>query len=254
MQTKAVLVYSEAFYSLQGEGRTTGVPALFLRLTGCNLMCGGFGVEKDGIMRDGATWVCDTIPVWMRGKKLSQADIIQKLDTDFRALERLRSGAHLVVTGGEPLLQQERILNFLELLESDYACRPIVEIETNATLTPLPELAKRVQYWNCSPKLSNSGMPKEKRYFPETLRAFTALGTATMYKFVVSRQSDYSEIYEDFLQSGLIAREQIVLMPGADNREDLLRMNALVADICIAEQLRMSTRLHIEIWNKKTGV
>ena len=52
---KNKLVVSEKFYSIQGEGQTMGVPAVFLRLGGCNLLCKGKG------------WVCDSIEVWKKG-------------------------------------------------------------------------------------------------------------------------------------------------------------------------------------------
>ena len=40
------LRYSEAFYSIQGEGRFVGVPSVFLRTFGCNFECAGFGQER----------------------------------------------------------------------------------------------------------------------------------------------------------------------------------------------------------------
>ena len=57
---------SEQFYSIQGEGRTVGVPALFLRLQGCNLTCGGKKTVLTGNKQDGASWRCDTIEVWTK--------------------------------------------------------------------------------------------------------------------------------------------------------------------------------------------
>ena len=39
--------YTEAFYSIQGEGRFTGVPSVFLRMYGCNFTCPKFGIAKD---------------------------------------------------------------------------------------------------------------------------------------------------------------------------------------------------------------
>ena len=86
---------AEMFYSLQGEGRSSGCPAVFLRLQHCNLLCG----------RDDASWRCDTLDVWRRGQALTFAEIIDS----WRAkgwLAHLAANAHLVVTGGEPLLQQ----------------------------------------------------------------------------------------------------------------------------------------------------
>lgn len=253
MSKNQKIAVSEYFYSLQGEGRTTGIPAIFLRLTGCNLMCGGKGVEKDGIMRDGATWICDTIDVWMQGTTFSFPDLVTRLNEATNFVHRLKTGVHLVITGGEPLLQQERILAFLEYLEANYQLRPIIEVETNASILPLPELDARVQYWNTSPKLSNSGMFKTQRIDASILQWFSR-NPNTMFKFVVTTKEDFQEIQEELIQTGWVDPSKIVLMPGADSIEQLLERNQMVAEICIEHQLRMCTRLHVEIWNKLTGV
>lgn len=253
MQKSQKIAVSEYFYSLQGEGRTMGIPAIFLRLTGCNLMCGGKGVEKDGLMRDGATWICDTIDVWMHGTTYSFSDLIQHLNKATNFITRLKEGVHLVITGGEPLLQQERILAFLTYLEENYQLKPIVEIETNATIIPLLELDQRVQYWNTSPKLSNSGMFPKQRLLPDVLKWFSQ-NPNTMFKFVITKQQDFDELQTEFIHTALIDSSKIVLMPGADSIEQLLERNQFVAELCIQHQLRMCTRLHVEIWNKLTGV
>ena len=46
----AKLRYSEAFYSVQGEGRFVGVPSIFLRVFGCNFECRGFGQERGNLI------------------------------------------------------------------------------------------------------------------------------------------------------------------------------------------------------------
>ena len=247
------IAVSEYFYSLQGEGRTMGIPAIFLRLTGCNLICGGYGVEKDGILRDGATWVCDTIQVWMKGTTFNFDDLCQELNSKLDFIKRLNSGVHLVITGGEPLLQQDRIISFLEFLEVQFKCIPTVEIETNATIIPKEELNIRVSYWNVSPKLQNSGMPDKERLVDDALTYFRD-NFKTMFKFVISRKEDFEEIQTNFLDKGLIKKEQLVFMPASNSLDDLLKTNKLVAEICIEHQIKMSTRLHIEIWDKLTGV
>ena len=243
---------SEFFYSLQGEGRTMGVPAVFLRLRGCNLMCGGWGTERDGALYDGATWRCDTIEVWIRGKGYDFATLVEAMDAavDFRL--RMRQGAHLVVTGGEPLLQQERLLAFLSYLEAVEGLRPVVEVETNATVLPLAALDERVHYWNTSPKLSNSGMGESVRIYPKILAWFGA-NPKTMSKFVLSSEADWLELERDFLARGLVNRSQLVLMAAASSSAALREANQWLADLCIRECLRMSSRLHVELWNELTG-
>lgn len=253
MQKNQKIAVSEYFYSLQGEGRTMGIPAIFLRLTGCNLMCGGKGVEKDRQMRDGATWICDTIEVWMHGTTLSFPNLIHILNEKVDFIKRLKEGVHLVITGGEPLLQQKRIVGFLEYLEKNHQLIPIVEIETNATILPLSELDNRVQYWNTSPKLSNSGMFPQQRLVYDVLKWFSQ-NPNTMFKFVITTKEDFEELQTELMNISLIDPKKIVLMPGADSIEQLLERNQLVAEICIQHQLRMCTRLHVEIWNKLTGV
>jgi 7-carboxy-7-deazaguanine synthase len=253
MQKQDKIAVSEYFYSLQGEGRTMGVPAVFLRLTGCNLMCGGKGVEKDGILRDSATWVCDTIAVWMQGTTWSFKDITEELNKTTDFVKRLKEGVHLVITGGEPLLQQTRILHYLEYLEEEHQLIPIVEIETNATILPLTDLDKRVHFWNSSPKLSNSGMPLEERLNTEILKWFSA-NDKTMFKFVLSKKEEFEEIRDQLISTSVIDPSKIVLMPAADSIEQLLERNEMIALLCIENQMRMSTRLHVEIWNKLTGV
>lgn len=247
------IAVSEFFYSLQGEGRTMGIPAIFLRLTGCNLMCGGYGVEKDGILRDGATWVCDTISVWIKGTTFTFDDLLILLNEKLNFIQRLQEGVHLVITGGEPLLQQKRIVAFLAYLENEYNLKPILEIETNATVVPIKDLDARVHYWNTSPKLSNSGMPEKERIKADALHFFYN-NDRTMSKFVISEPGDWNEIYTDFIDKKLVKKEHIVLMPAAESLEKLLERNKIVADICIENQIRMCTRMHVEIWNQLTGV
>ena len=40
------LAISEIFFSIQGEGKTVGIPSVFVRLGGCNLICGGEGTQN----------------------------------------------------------------------------------------------------------------------------------------------------------------------------------------------------------------
>ena len=65
-------------------------------------------------------------------------------------------GAHIIITGGEPLLQQIALMEWIQLLDRSLK----IEIETNGTVLPTRELQERVYQWNVSPKLENSGENK----------------------------------------------------------------------------------------------
>jgi 7-carboxy-7-deazaguanine synthase len=239
------LAVSEVFYSIQGEGKTTGVPAVFVRLAGCNLMCGGKGTEKDGKLHDGATWRCDSIEVWIKGKSKPYADILP-----IECQEAIRNGAHVIITGGEPMLQQKNIVGFIEYMQQNLNEDVYIEIETNGTIFPSEEMQGLVDQWNVSPKLANSGMPKEDRINIDVLTGLSYYHT--QYKFVVSSGKDWEEIKQDFLP--YLPKNYITLMPAGSNQDELKETKEVVAEICKENYLRLTNRLHIDIWNKKTGV
>jgi len=106
-----------------------------------------------------------------------------------------------------------------------------------------------VNQWNCSPKLKNSGNEFNIRYKPEVLKVFNELNT--QFKFVIETERDYAEILEhfDFLYHG-----KIWLMPAGENQELLSKTKPVVAELAKKYHHKLTNRLHIEIWDKKTGV
>lgn len=236
---------SETFYSIQGEGITVGIPSVFLRLSVCNLLCGGYGTQKDGKLHGGATWRCDTIEVWQKGKKVAIKDVLAP-----EMLTALQRGAHLIITGGEPLMQQDNIYTLLLWLLSEQIT-PDIEIETNGTIAPSEAMMDWKAQYNVSPKLSNSGMPLHKRFKPDVI---TALNFAhrSIFKFVISSEKDFEEIDKDWLP--LIDTQKVVLMPAGESRWHLEQTSILTAELCKRYGFRFSPRLHINIWDKKTGV
>ena len=93
----------------------------------------------------------------------------------------------------------------------------------------------------------------EERLDIEALKWFSS-NPKTMFKFVITAKEDFDEIQDQLIKTSIIDPSKIVLMPGADSIDQLLERNQMVAQLCIDNQLRMSTRLHVEIWNKLTGV
>lgn len=210
----------EIFYSLQGEGARVGTPAVFLRLAGCNLSC---------------TW-CDTKHSWGAGMELSVAEVAQRLQA--------YSCRNLVITGGEPLLQQEEIAELLELLPPDY----VVEVETNGSIEPSRALRQRVDWWNVSPKLQHSGNDAGKALSFDALEAFAEMPNV-WFKFVVQGEADWRAI--DALE---LPQHQIMLMPCAATRAELAAARPAVAEMCLQHGVRLGERLHLVLWDTKKGV
>lgn len=227
---KDTLKVSELYYSLQGEGSTTGVPCVFLRLQGCVLDC---------------EW-CDTKEVWKRGDRMKVDNIVEMI-WDVIPFD-LPYPKTLVVTGGSPLLQQRALYSLFEKLPGW-----TIEMENECVIEPTLTTSLYVHIWNNSPKLSNSGVAKEKRYKPAVIQLMSWMNNS-WFKFVIDKEEDWQEIEIDFIKQGLIRRQQIILMPQAQSREELLKKQTMVAHLALKKGVRYSTREHIMLWDKKTGV
>lgn len=223
------LIVAETFYSLQGEGHTSGVPAVFLRLGGCNLLC---------------SW-CDTVEVWKRGKHVHFKDVFNT-----EQVNALQNGAHLIITGGEPMLHQEQIENFLNYIFSP-VFRPAIEVETNGTIMPSNYMRHTIDHWNISFKLKNSGEPWSKRVNEGVLAEMTKHMNVT-FKIVIQREEDILELIQDF--GDLISLKKVILMPAGATQAELAITRPIVAAIAKRMFMRYCDRLHVMIWNEKTGV
>lgn len=120
---------NEIFYSIDGEGIRTGAPAVFIRLTGCNLRCS----------------YCDTRYAFHEGKEMSDDEIINKVQE--------YGCKNVTVTGGEPLMQGKELIK--KLCRMGYS----VNVETNGSLD-----ISDIQHHNCivtmDYKLPSSDMEK----------------------------------------------------------------------------------------------
>lgn len=231
------LFISEMFsQTIQGEGINIGHPAVFMRLQECTLNC---------------SW-CDTKSVWRYGNPYSSDEIFDIWEKN-GVIDDFIKGHHLVLTGGSPLYQQISLITFIDLLGDRYGMIPYIEIENECVLKPLSGFVKWVSCWNNSPKLESSGNTK-RAAFKEDIIKMTASLKNSWFKFVITDGLDWLEIYENYLVTGLIDRSQIILMPEGETQERLKETRELTVNLAIREDVRFSDRLHITIWDKKTGV
>lgn len=245
---------SEQFYSIQGEGVSTGVPAYFIRLQGCNLMCGG---QDASLLKEGkASWYCDTEKVWRQGKEYSNTDLVDKIDNAGILKRVLEGRVHLIWTGGEPTTRNNRegIVGFLDYIETNAPLNGVYnEIETNGTVFTDGFLDNYIEQINCSPKLSNSGMPKERRINDRAIREIS-YHKNSWFKFVVGNNNDIEEAERDFIRPYNIEPKQVILMPGVDNLKDLPERTNFIYEAGKQYGYRAVTRGHILAWDKTTGV
>lgn len=197
-------------------------------------------------------WVhnCDTLDVWPHGNEYSFEEIFELFD-NIDLPERLKAGQHLVLTGGSPLKQQKRLISFIQSFIARYGFKPYIEIENEGVLFPVPEFEQLVDCWNNSPKLANSGMKERVRLKPDVIKHLNNLENS-WFKFVIASQEDWEEIKNDYLP--LISKEQVILMPEGITQDELNERREFVAEMAVKYGVRFSDRLHITIWNCKTGV
>jgi organic radical activating enzyme len=155
---------------------------------------------------------------------------------------------NVVITGGEPLLQQDAVIT----LVGDLRRRGLrTEVETNGTIEPRPELAALIDQWNVSPKLENSGNKKTARLRVGPLSWF-ADSPSAFFKFVVASDSDLAEVDALRGQFG-IPTEHILVMPEGTDAQTLQERARWLAEEARVRGYRFGTRLHVLLWGSERG-
>lgn len=219
--------------TLQGEGPGAGRPCVFLRLALCNLRC---------------TW-CDTPYSWDWSRFDRSAEVHEMEPDDVVSELRKHAGAltALVISGGEPMLQQRRLLPVLSALDGWW-----VEVETAGTRPLLAELAEHVDRFNVSPKLANSGNLLGARYRPAVLRQLVRTDRA-VFKFVAQHEDDLPEV-ERIVEEVGIPATRVWIMPEGATAATLEKHTAALWDATVRRGWNLTTRLQILGWGALRGV
>lgn len=249
---------SEHFYSVQCEGASTGVPAYFIRLAGCNLLCGNPVGGVNGPLKEtqgDATWICDSIPVWRRGVVASFDDVIDNWKKESILEWVLEKRVHVIWTGGEPTLpkHQRDIVNCINYVKEQYNKCIYSEIETNGTCYIEDDLFSKLYQINCSVKLNNSGMKRESRIKTDALKRIM-MHPNYWFKFVISNEDDIHEITRDFITPLNIPPNKVLMMPGLDSQKNFHERTLFTLLMAKRYGYIGMSRLHISAWDKVTGV
>jgi len=246
--------------TVQGEGSTIGKLSSFVRFTGCHRSC---------------AW-CDSSHTWKPGSiqttKMPVEDILTKL--------RSGKAKNIILTGGEPLLHQDKPY-FKAIIEGLPDCT--FEIETEGSHAPNRLLvglaAHKVLQINCSPKLRHAGMGDLSaeylaqtafRYrlemaepLPHPQSSLAALWDArAIFKFVVRNEDDVLEAI-DLMKRAVVGyyvsdeddvRHRIYIMPEGVTKAHQLETMDGILDLAIKHGVNFSPRLHVLRWDSKKGV
>ncbi len=216
------LLITEIFHSLQGESSLIGMPFAFIRLTGCNLRC----------------TYCDSTYSFKGGKKLSIDEILSVI-----APYEVK---HVLLTGGEPLLQR----NTLELIDRLNSKNYKVSLETHGEVSV--EAASKKARLIMDFKTPGSGMCRGN--FEKNL---PFLKQTDEVKFVITSAGDY-EWARTWVKSGKIPTDEILFSPAlpALNSPGVYEG---VEPRWLAEQIlkdklpvRFQLQLHKQLWGADT--
>jgi 7-carboxy-7-deazaguanine synthase len=240
----------EVFYSIQGEGKNIGFPSVFVRTTLCNLHC---------------IW-CDTDYTWnwegtrFRHKNDAQVGYKKFDKAAFVILSRVGElvehitkykCSNIVLTGGEPMLQQPALASLMRVLRTKKADYHF-EVESNGTLLPNKGFEELVSQYNISPKLANSNNPKSLRD-KEKPMMFFAKSPKSNFKYVVANAKDLTEILE-LNDRYKIRADKVWLMPEGSVATVLQEKREWIVELCKTHGFRFSDRLHVQIWDALKGV
>jgi organic radical activating enzyme len=280
------LHYTELFYSIQGEGRYTGVPSVFLRTFGCNFKCRNFGRDKNDTSDNQEVMnIIQNIDKYETFKNLplvsTGCDSYSSVYPQFKSfvthsntddivdsiLTMLPHGRwmdeHLVITGGEPLLGWQRA--YPDLLSHE-KMRSLKEItfETNGTQELSQEFKIYLQQWkinreknaltfSVSPKLSISGEKWDEAICPNIVQQYESIGFVYL-KFVIATREDALEAdqaVKEFRSRGF--RGPVYFMP-CGGVESVYNLNAKnVAIEAMNRGYRYSDRLQVPLFKNEWG-
>ncbi len=214
--SEAELRITEIFHSLQGETSTTGLPTVFVRLTGCPLRCG----------------YCDTAYAFEGGHKMALSEIIAKV-ADY--------GANCVtVTGGEPLAQPQCIELLEKLCDQGYR----VSLETSGAM-PIADVDKRV-FKIVDLKTPGSGEVSKNLY--DNVDYFLPHDEV---KFVICDRQDYDWTCMKVDELGLQDRVAEVLYSPSQGQLSPRQLAEWILDDKL--NVRMQLQTHKYIWGDQPG-
>jgi 7-carboxy-7-deazaguanine synthase len=206
---------NEIFFSLQGETSRTGLPTVFVRLTGCPLRCG----------------YCDTAYAFHEGESQPLQSILDQVAT--------YTPRYVTVTGGEPLAQKNCLLLLKQLCDAAYS----VSLETSGAID-IAEVDARVS------RIVDIKTPGSSEVTKNLWQNIPLLTAHDEIKFVLCDEADYVWAREQLQQRGLEKICAVLFSPVYETLQP-----AQLAEWILRDRLpvRMQVQLHKVLWGPERG-
>lgn len=231
--------------TVQGEGKYIGEPSLFIRLAGCNLKCKW--TSEDGFVSE-----CDTAYANEETENntcLEVEDIIKIIKNNIGSIK------HIVITGGEPLLQKEALIDLCYQIKKQFNL--IITIESNSSISP-KGFEGLVDLFSISPKLNNAVLRASGNTPEYCVQEYIDMArngdTDLQIKFVVSKTSDDNLIKAFLSDYTSYKQSDIMVMPAGTNMEQLNKTSKIALEISIKNGWRFTHRLHIILFGDEREV
>ena len=214
--SESSLRITEIFHSLQGETSATGLPTVFVRLTGCPLRCS----------------YCDTAYAFEGGSKMMLSEIMQ-IVTDFGA-------RYVTVTGGEPLAQPQCIELLKDLCDAGYK----VSLETSGAM-PIDDVDNRVV------KIVDLKTPGSGEVTRNLYENIPLLLPHDEVKFVICDRQDYDWSCMKMDELGLADRAAEILFSPSQGELTPKQLAQWILQDKL--NVRMQIQTHKYIWGDQPG-
>ena len=214
VEAAARLRVTEIFHSLQGEARFTGLPTVFVRLTGCPLRCR----------------YCDTAYAFSGGTLMSLEEILARVAA--------WPARHVTVTGGEPLAQKGCLALLQSLCDAGY----VVSLETSGALDLSGVDPRVIKVMD----LKTPASGEAGRNFAN----LEHLGPQDQVKFVICDEGDYRWMKDVLERHQLTERCEVLAMPSHDELPAARLADWILAD---GLPVRLQIQLHKYLWGDVAG-
>lgn len=251
--------------TIQGEGIFTGHPSIFVRTVGCNLRC----AFKDSL--SGKVTLCDTPYTSHNPEKPRYKTVGEAMDVIKSIKDKHPNVKHIVITGGEPMLQASGVADLIQCISLSYNDMKIT-IETNGTIGVNDFPWEMVDLVSISPKLSSSAcfvdsdVPKGLQDQHNRMRINISViqdyisHTDSQLKFVYAKKGDETEIKNivDAVKKdkkSFIFNQEVLIMPQGISSNALdASIKEGILEFCYDNNYTFCDRLHVRIWGDKRGV